>query len=119
MTRRRAGAMASLHSTHDAVVTVVQPLDGRRETVHALDEELAGREADLTPLVGLDLVHLVGVRPVLSAGTEQVLERLHSTQLAQPAHRHFQILLQPIPNRVHGVLLVSGRPPSATGVPSL
>src|SRR5262245_37583488 len=105
---RRDGLVA-LHA--DAVLAVVQPLDGGGQAVHALYEELARREADLTPLVGLDLVHLVGERPVLAAGAEQILECLDSTQLAQPAHRHFQILLQPIPNRVHGVLLISGRPP--------
>src|SRR4030095_13882507 len=60
----------------DAILTVVQPFDGRSDPIHARHGQLAVRKADLTALVGLDLVDLVGVGPMLAAGAEQVLERL-------------------------------------------
>src|SRR5436190_10939926 len=53
-----------------AVLTLVQPLQCSRDAIHAVDQQLASREADLPALVGLDLVHLIGERPMLAARAE-------------------------------------------------
>src|SRR5882724_13137667 len=72
--------LAALHAR--AVLTVVQAVERGGDAVDPLHQQLARGEPDLAPLVGLDLVHFIGVRPVL-AWAQQLFESRRPTHLAQ------------------------------------
>jgi len=78
---RRGDPLGTLHA--HAVLTVVQPVEGGRQTIHALHQPLARGEADLPVLVGLDLVDLVSEGGVVADRTGQFLNRYGPAELAK------------------------------------
>src|SRR2546425_1956795 len=108
--------LAALHAR--AVLTVVQAVERGGDAVDPLHQQFARGEPDLAPLVGLDLVHFIGVRPVL-AWAQQLFESRRPTHPAQPPHHFLQVRLQPLPD-VHCLASVCfGAAVGATAVPYL
>src|SRR3990172_3273111 len=97
---RRGNPLGTLHA--HAVLTVVQPVESVRQTLHALHQPLARGEADLPALVGLDLVNFVGEAGVVPGRAGQLLNRYGPAELAKSKQSRRQVVIEPGSDVIHG-----------------
>src|SRR5439155_8730028 len=95
-----------------------QTIQGRDETVVPLDQQLTRGVSDLAPLVGLDLVHLVGERGVVARSSLRLRKDVDPLQEPTAVRHCSQFSLQDLSDGIQGRLLCSGPSSAATAVPN-